>query len=249
MGAPGLGAPRLHLRTTDSTNLRASALAATGAPHGTLVTATGQSAGRGRQGRVWSAPPGSSLLLSIVLREPGRLLPLAAGVAVAETVDAGQAFGTGGPGALVKWPNDVLIAGCKVAGILVEGRPSERWAVLGIGLNVAVRLEDLPVELQDTATTLGLDPASVELILAILLDRLAVWISAGEETVLDAFRRRDALLGRSVSWTGGEGTGAGVDADGRLLVDRGGGAGRVALDSGEVHLGPGVRAPAPSDGP
>ena len=63
--------------------------------------------------------------------------------------------------------------------------------------------------------------------LAILLDRLAVWIAAGDQAVLDAFRRRDALRGSPVSWAGGEGTGAGVDEDGRLLVDRGGGAGRV----------------------
>ena len=237
MGVPGLGSPRLHLRATDSTNLRASALAAAGAPHGTLVTAAEQSTGRGRQGRVWSAPRGSSLLCSIVLRNPGRLLPLAAGQAVAETVDAGLAFGAGGPPALIKWPNDVLLDGRKVAGILVEGRPLDRWAVLGIGLNVAVRLEDLPSDLQGTATTLGLDPSAVELILAILLDRLTVWCSAGEEAVLETFRRRDALLGQSVRWNGGEGTGAGLDTDGRLLVDRAGGAGRVALESGEVHLG------------
>ena len=118
-----------------------------GAPHGTIVTAAEQSAGRGRQGRTWSAPAGSSLLLSVVLREPPRMLPLAAAVAVAEVV---------GERALIKWPNDVVVeparpqgdsgeaAPAKIAGILVEGRLQEAWAVLGIGLNVAVRLEDLP---------------------------------------------------------------------------------------------------------
>ena len=99
-GTRVLGAPRLHLRLTDSTNSRARELALGGAPHGTIVTATEQSAGRGRQGRTWSAPAGSSLLLSVVLRDPPQLLPLTAAVAVAEVV-GGQA--------LIKWPNDVVV--------------------------------------------------------------------------------------------------------------------------------------------
>jgi BirA family biotin operon repressor/biotin-[acetyl-CoA-carboxylase] ligase len=236
-----LGSPRRHYRSTDSTNVRASALADAGAPHGTLVTAAEQSAGRGRQGRVWSAPPGSSLLCSVVLRNPGRLVPLAAGVAVAETVDAGLALGAGGPVAMIKWPNDVLVDSRKIAGILVEGRPQDRWAVLGIGLNVAVDVDDLPPELHGTAATLGLDAAWLETVLAILLDRLTVWTAASDEDVLAAVRRRDALLCRTIRWSGGEGTGAGIDADGRLLVDTapdgtGGRAAQVALDSGEVHL-------------
>ena len=86
-----LGRPRLHLRSTDSTNSRAQALAIAGAPHGTLVTAGEQSAGRGRQGRSWTAPAGRALLCSVVVREPPRLLPLAAGVAVAEVAGAGGA--------------------------------------------------------------------------------------------------------------------------------------------------------------
>ena len=226
---PGLGVlglPRLHLRATDSTNLRARELAGRGAPHGTLVTAGEQSAGRGRQGRSWSAPPGRALLLSLVLREPPRLLPLLAGVAVAELA---------GPAARVKWPNDVLLEGRKLAGILVEGRPSERWAVLGIGVNVAVRREDLPPELRDTAATLGLEPADLEPALERLLALLGRWLAAGETDVLDAVRARDALLGRPVRWAGGAGTGAGIDGDGRLLLSAGGDL--VALDAGEVHLG------------
>ena len=137
-----LGRPRLHLRSTDSTNSRAQALALAGAPHGTLVTASEQSAGAGRQGRSWTAPAGRALLCSVLVRDPPRLIPLAAGVAVAEVA---------GDRATVKWPNDVLIEGRKVAGILVEGRPQERWAVVGIGLNVAVRPEDFPAELRRTS--------------------------------------------------------------------------------------------------
>jgi BirA family transcriptional regulator, biotin operon repressor / biotin---[acetyl-CoA-carboxylase] ligase len=108
-GGSPLGRPRLHLRSVGSTNQRARELAAAGAPHGTLVTAAQQTAGRGRQGRRWVAPPGRALLISLVLRRWPRLLPLAAGVAVADEC---------GPDASIKWPNDVLVGGGKVAGIL-----------------------------------------------------------------------------------------------------------------------------------
>jgi len=221
-----LGTPRLHLRATDSTNERARALAAAGAPHGALVTAAEQSSGRGRQGRTWSAPAGQALLMSLLLRDPPRFLPLAAAVAVAEVAgDATQ----------IKWPNDVLLDGRKVAGILVEGRPQERWAVLGIGLNVAIRVEDLPAELRETATTLGLTPRDVEPTLERLLAALERRLTDSGRAVLDAWRARDALRGREVRWAAGTGTAAGVDDDGRLLVELAGG-GRTALDAGEVHL-------------
>jgi BirA family biotin operon repressor/biotin-[acetyl-CoA-carboxylase] ligase len=222
-----LGHPRVHYRSVDSTNLRARELAAAGAPHGLMVTASAQSAGRGRQGRVWTAPPGRALLCSLVLRDPPRLLPLAAGVAVASVVgDAGR----------LKWPNDVHLGSRKVAGILVEGRPQERWAVLGIGLNVAVRPEDFPLELVETATSLGLEPAAIEGLLTELLGLLERWLAMDERAVLDAVRARDTLRGRAVTWAAGSGVGAGIDGDGRLLVSVGGG-GVVALDAGEVHLG------------
>jgi BirA family biotin operon repressor/biotin-[acetyl-CoA-carboxylase] ligase len=226
-----LGFPRLHLAVADSTNTRARELAAAGAPHGTLVTAGEQSAGRGRQGRTWSAPPGRALLSSLILRDPPRLLPLLAGVAVAEVADM-----SGAP-AQVKWPNDVLIEGRKVAGILVEGRPQERWAVLGIGLNVALRAEDFPPELRDTAATLGLEPEAVQPTLLVLLEALARWLAQPPEVVLAAVRRRDALQGRLISWSGGEGTADGIDPDGRLVVRSSDGR-RIALDAGEVHLRP-----------
>jgi BirA family biotin operon repressor/biotin-[acetyl-CoA-carboxylase] ligase len=222
-----LGHPRLHLRTTTSTNDRARELAQAGAPHGTLVTAREQTAGRGRQGRVWTAPAGTSLLASLVLRDPPALLPLAAAVAVA---------GLGGAEASIKWPNDVLLDGRKLAGILAEGRPQEGWAVLGIGVNVALRIEDLPVELRDRAATLGLQPADVESVLGRLLSGLEGALALAPDALLAAWRERDALLGRPISWDGGDGTGAGVDGEGRLLVDRPDGT-RVALDAGEVHLG------------
>jgi BirA family biotin operon repressor/biotin-[acetyl-CoA-carboxylase] ligase len=221
-----LGHPRLHLRETTSTNHRARALAVAGAPHGTLVTAGVQTAGRGRQGRTWTAPPGSSLLLSLVLRELDALLSLRAGLAVADL--AGQA-------ARVKWPNDVLLGGRKVAGILAEGRPQEGWAVLGIGVNAALDLEQLPAELRDTAGTLGRPPEELDATLAELLRALEARLSEPAEACVAALRERDALLGRRLSWGAGAGTGYGIDERGALRVQLDGG-GETVLDAGEVHL-------------
>jgi BirA family biotin operon repressor/biotin-[acetyl-CoA-carboxylase] ligase len=229
---PALGHPRLHLREATSTNDRGRALAAAGAPHGTLITADAQSAGRGRQGRTWSAPPGHALLLSIVLRDPPSLIPLHAAVAVAEAVAQLEPAAAVG----IKWPNDVHLDGRKVAGILVEGRPQEGWAVLGIGLNVAIRVADLPPELHATAATLGLEPGQREAVLAVLLEQLERALALSTGDLLDAWRARDVLRGREITWTGGTGTAAGVDGDGRLVVELDGG-GRTALDAGEVHLG------------
>jgi BirA family biotin operon repressor/biotin-[acetyl-CoA-carboxylase] ligase len=220
-----LGTPRVHYRLIGSTNARARALAGAGAPHGTVVTADEQSEGRGRQGRTWSAAGGRALLCSVVVRDPPALLPLAAGVAVASVA---------GPSARLKWPNDVLVDGRKVAGILAEGRPQEGWAVVGIGLNVALRAEDFPVELRSTAGTLGLEPDAIEPVLDALLERLERWLAADPAALVAAVRERDALLGREVRWAGGRGVGAGIDSRGRLVVETE--AGAVALDAGEVHL-------------
>jgi BirA family biotin operon repressor/biotin-[acetyl-CoA-carboxylase] ligase len=220
-----LGTPRLHLRATGSTNERARELARAGAPHGTLVTAAEQSAGRGRQGRTWSAPPGHALLLSLVLREWPYLLPLAAALAVADL--AGRA-------ARVKWPNDVLVDGRKVAGILAEGRPQEGWLVLGIGVNVAVDLADLPPELHETAGTLGRTVSEVEAALDELLAALGRRLAEPTEQTLAALRSLDALRGRQVRWAAGAGVAAGIDDEGRLLVDTP--EGQVAIGAGEVHL-------------
>ncbi len=254
-----LGHPRVHLRRADSTNERARELAIAGAPHGTLVTASEQTAGRGRQGRRWSAPAGSSLLMSLLLRAPPPLLPLLAAVAVCDVA---------GAQALIKWPNDVVVAGAtasagaklaKLAGILVEGRPhpegrtpvggagrQEGWAVLGIGLNVAVRLDQLPAELRPRApgtpsstglpaATLGLAPAALEPTLARLMGALERRLAEPAESTLQAWRARDALRGREIAWAGGRGRAQGIDGTGRLIVVLADGA-RTALDAGEVHL-------------
>jgi BirA family biotin operon repressor/biotin-[acetyl-CoA-carboxylase] ligase len=221
----GLGRPRLHLRETTSTNDRARGLAVAGAPHGALVTAGAQSAGRGRQGRTWAAPPGRALLLSLVLREWDALLPLRAGLAVADLA---------GGAAVVKWPNDVLVGGGKLAGVLVEARPGE-WAVLGIGVNVAVDVASLPADVRERAATLGRPPEALESTLAELLGLLARRLAEPAADSLAALRARDALLERPVRWAAGEGTGAGIDDTGALLVRLADGTVRT-LAAGEVHL-------------
>jgi BirA family transcriptional regulator, biotin operon repressor / biotin---[acetyl-CoA-carboxylase] ligase len=220
-----IGSPRVHHRLTDSTNERAKQLAAAGAPHGTLVTADEQSAGRGRQGRAWTSPPRSAALMSLVLRELDELLPLTAAVAICDALP----LETG-----VKWPNDVWIGGRKVAGILVEGRPQEGWAVLGIGLNVTTGT--FPGELAETATSLRLAGVSLstEAVLRCLLRSLDRWLVAPPGRVLEGWRSRDSLKGERVRWSGGEGIADGIDDTGALVVETRNGC--VTLDAGEVHL-------------
>jgi len=227
-----IGSPRVHYRVTDSTNERARELADQGALHGTLVTADEQESGRGRQGRVWSAPPGTAVLMSLILRdldERHALLPLVAAVAVCEACE-----GAGPVTPAVKWPNDVWIDGKKVSGILIEGRPQAGWAVLGVGVNVTT--DAFPDDLAEIATSLRL--AGVETTPAQVLDALLAslneWLGAPHDAVLAAWRERDALKGERVRWSGGEGVAAGIDDSGALLVETD--DGRVTLDAGEVHL-------------
>ena len=208
----------------------ARALAAAGAPHGTLVTAGEQRAGRGRQGRTWSAPAGRALLMSLVLREWPPRVPIVGALAVADVAAAGGAEIT------IKWPNDVLLDGRKLAGVLGEARPQEGWCVLGIGLNVAVRVQDLPPELHDRAATLGLEPAAIEPTLDALLRALEQRLAQPTADALDDLRARDALRGRRVRWAEGEGIACGIDDDGRLLVQEHAATGPIALAAGEVHL-------------
>jgi BirA family biotin operon repressor/biotin-[acetyl-CoA-carboxylase] ligase len=221
-------------------------LAAAGAPHGTVVTAAEQTAGRGRQGRTWTAPPDSALLYSAVLRpiEPRHsVLPLAVALAVCETAEVLR------PGieCQVKWPNDVHLEGRKLGGILIEARPQDGWAVLGVGLNLTIGEDEFPGELRDRATSLFGSASAVPYgrlatirnswteEAAALSERLAVWLDADAEAVLGAWRARDALFGREVSWDQGTGVADGVDERGYLLVRLADGD-RVALGAGDVHL-------------
>ncbi|HKJ35478.1 MAG TPA: biotin--[acetyl-CoA-carboxylase] ligase [Solirubrobacterales bacterium] len=231
------GRPHIHHETTDSTNERARELAIDGADSGTVVTASSQTAGRGRQGRRWVAPPDSALLYSAILRPLDLrhlLLPLAAPVAVCEACEA-----VGGGDCRIKWPNDIWVDERKLGGILIEARPPE-WAVIGVGVNVAIDDDEFPDDLRWPATSLGGRATPNKLRKAV--DReLGRWVEAGAEKVLEAFAARDALRGRPIAWEGGpdrldrRGTAEGIDEKGNLIV-RGEDGTTTALGSGEVHL-------------
>lgn len=237
-GAAGrFGEPHVHLERTDSTNLRAKELAVEGAASGTVVTADEQSAGRGRGGRRWSAPAGTALLYSAVLRPldlSHLMLPLAVPVAVCEACESLARVEC-----RVKWPNDVWIAERKLAGVLIEARPPE-WAVIGVGINLSIEPDQFPDDLRWPATSLGGGVSPEEMRVA-LDGALGRWVEADRDAVLGAFGRRDALRGRRIRWEGGpdacgrSGTVEGVDERGNLLV-RGPGGALCALGSGEVSL-------------
>jgi BirA family biotin operon repressor/biotin-[acetyl-CoA-carboxylase] ligase len=239
-----IGDPHRHYRRTDSTNERAKELAISGAPGGLVVTASEQTAGRGRRSHAWFGPPGSSLLYSGLLRpfasDEAPLLPLAVPLAVCEAAEAVAPVRC-----QVKWPNDVWVDERKVAGVLVEARPDEGWAVIGVGLNVAIAPGDFPPELRETAASLlpteaqgGLPPGGapgVRRALEALNEALSRWVDAPGDEILSAYRARDALCGKRISWQDGEGVADQIDERGHLVVEKSGGE-RVTLGAGEVHL-------------
>ena len=231
-----VGSPHRHYRLTDSTNERARELAGADAPAGTIVTATEQTAGRGRYGRSWEAPAGKALLYSAILRPPAgenALLSLLVAIATAEAIESAAPVDCA-----IKWPNDVWIEERKVAGILIEARPPH-WAVVGIGINVSIEPDEFPRDLRWPAVSVG-NQASVEDLRTALNAKLSNWLSAPAEDVLAAYRGRDALTGRPVRWSRAAGSdavcasAAGVDDAGSLIVD--GPNGRLNISSGEVQL-------------
>ena len=243
------GFPHRHFARTDSTNTRARELAAAGAPHGTVVTAGEQAQGRGRQGRTWTAPPNKALLYSAIVRpleERHTMLPLAVPLAVCEAAEQLNPDLQ----CKVKWPNDIHVEGRKLAGVLIEARPQDGWAVVGIGLNLNIEPTEFPPELRDSATSIftngqgtreGGSAGPSPLLPAgpprpgPLNRRLNHWVKAEPDEVLREWRNRDALKGREVAWEGGSGVADGVDDRGYLVVIAPGGD-RVAVGAGEVHL-------------
>ena len=232
------GRPRHHFRVTDSTNERARELALAGAPGGTVATADKQTSGRGRRGRGWAAPSGKALLYSAIVRPLGRehgLLPLAVPLAVCEAVESLAPLEC-----QVKWPNDVWISEHKVAGVLLEARPPD-WAVIGIGLNLAIKADEFPPDLRWPATSVG-GAVSAAAALAAVNQRLGSWVDAAPRRVLEEFAERDALRGREIRWEGagsavpsGAGRAEGIDDKGNLLVATEDGQ-YLSLGAGEVQL-------------
>ncbi len=232
-----------------STNDLAMAAGAAGVPDGHCVLADRQSAGRGRLSRRWESPGGLGLYVSIVLRPPvpvaqAPFLTVVAGVAVCDALSETAAVSPG-----LKWPNDVLLDGRKVAGILSELAASGsaiRHVVVGIGINLNHRSEDFPEELQPLAGSLFLAtgrPFPRDAVAAALFnhfDRLYALFCAGERRVLvEAARQRSVVLGRRVALIDGkerwEGHAVDLDEDGALLVRDAAGVVRC-VHAGDVSL-------------
>jgi BirA family biotin operon repressor/biotin-[acetyl-CoA-carboxylase] ligase len=240
----------LHLfEVVDSTNDVAMALAARGAPEGTVVIADAQRRGRGRMGRGWASPRGLGLYLSVILRPPippqeAPAMTLMGAVAVADAIERTHGLAAG-----VKWPNDLIVRGRKVAGILGEMTAEAsrlHHVILGIGINVNQAEVDFEGELRQTASSLRIEvghPVNRAAMVQALCEDLDRWyerfLSDGLPSILECFRGRCVTLGRVVVARSGDqevrGVALEVDGGGALEI-RGAGGAVHRLLAGEVTL-------------
>lgn len=237
-----------YFEEVESTNSEALRLAMAGAPEGTVVIADAQSKGRGRLDRSWESPPAMNLYLSVVLRPnipavSSSLIPLTVGVAVADVVSAYC------PGRVrLKWPNDVLIEGRKICGILAEMRTKgERvsFLIAGIGVNLNMQKLHFPRELRETATSLRMETGTdidrsdfaVRLFEA-LGNWYRVFLNGGGADIRAAWLRRSDLVGKQVEVVFKEtvqrGAVTGLDENGALLLEGESGLQRVL--AGDVYI-------------
>jgi len=238
--------------TVPSTNSLAKKLAENGASHGTAVIAANQTEGRGRLGKNWHSVASKGLYCSIIVRP--KLLPehfpkitLAAGLGVALAVDRI----TGGFSQL-KWPNDIFLDGKKCGGILTESSAlnepvAQRFAVIGIGLNLSSSLEDFPEDLRGKVTSLflqtGICPDTSQVFLSLrdeILQQLELFNSEGFQPILAAWKRRDFLLGKHMQCVGSDGNiiagvSLGPDDEGQLHIKDLDGRMHTVL-SGDIRL-------------
>lgn len=241
----------IRVRETGSTNSDLVRLASEGkADEGTVIVAESQTAGRGRQGRVWVSRPGAGLYFSILLKPdapPAQVatLPLAAGVAVAKALERllpGRRFS-------IKWPNDIVADRKKLCGILCEAGEKEggRYVVAGVGINVNIDVDALPPELTEIATSLkmlsGREFGTSSVLAAVLKSLEEVyrlWLIGGIPAIVSELESRDYLRGRRVEMrllgTPVSGTACGIAETGALLLRRDDGA-IEEIYSGEAHIG------------
>ncbi len=255
-----LGRTVYYYDCIDSTNREARALASGGAPHGTLVVAEEQTGGKGRQGKGWFSPRGMGIWCSLVLRPgiaPAEASPvtLLTAVAVASAVEK-----TAGVSPGIKWPNDILVDGRKLCGILTEmSAEMERinFLVVGAGINVNIPPESFPAEVRDIATSLRAAKGGEVSRAALLRQYLReyehyyrVWLDVGFKPVLEEWKKRSVTLNRPVrvstsreSW---EGWAEDVDLSGSLILRLPDGT-RQRFTAGEVTLRPGDNGPGTGD--
>jgi BirA family biotin operon repressor/biotin-[acetyl-CoA-carboxylase] ligase len=247
------GQPLRHVQITGSTNDEAQRWALEDAPHGAVVRADEQTHGRGRQGRDWCSPAGLGLYLSLILRPDIALsqvpqLTMLAALGAARAIESE----TNLP-ANVKWPNDIVLRGRKIGGVLSEARPREEnpqradYVIVGIGLNVNFAREDLPRDVKIPATSLYMETGHVRPLANVMntllreIETLYDEYSSGAWHELRAeFARRDILQGQAVRVeASGEtyrGEAAGIDEDGTLLVRTPASVRRVVAGDVLLHL-------------
>lgn len=203
-----LGGHITYYRETESTNDDAFLLALQGAGEGVAVLADAQSKGKGRYARTWHSPPGKNIYLSIILRPPVALdetprIPILAGVTAAETIEyfcAGRVF--------LKWPNDVLLDGKKICGILSQLKVVDEktyFIVLGIGINVNIKADEFPHELKTSATSMFMQTGAFfkrEDIIIIFFENLEKWykklLQNGFEEIKSAWLKKTDMVGKKV---------------------------------------------------
>jgi BirA family biotin operon repressor/biotin-[acetyl-CoA-carboxylase] ligase len=245
-----IGREVLFFSEIDSTNREAHDRAEKGAREGTVVIADSQSRGKGRRGRSWESPSGSNLYLSIILRPliPPPAAPqitLLAGIAAARALS-----GVSGLECRIKWPNDILLRGRKLAGILaeMEGKDSKvRFIILGVGVNVNWRREDFPDDLRQTATSLraetGKEISRAAVAAGLLHELEEEYVSFLREgfsaRIREEWSRLSWVLGKPVTLSLPEATisgrALGLDPEGALLVLDGEGKTHRFI-AGEVSL-------------
>ena len=232
----------------ESTNTEALQLAQQDAPEGTVVIAEAQSAGRGRLTRSWESPPSMNLYLSVILRpdvpaQSASLIPLAVGVAVADVISQYC------PGQVrLKWPNDVLVGGKKICGILAEMRTKAdrvAFVIAGIGVNINMKKLHFPRELRETATSLQIETALEidRLDVAVrLLEALERWyriyINGGQDHIRQSWLKYADIIGKRIEVVyqsdTQRGTVVGLDENGALLLE--GETGLQQVLAGDVYI-------------
>lgn len=239
-----------HLEETESTNLVAAQFAIEEEPEFSAIIADAQTGGRGRQGRTWSSPARSGLLFSVILRPDADIadistIPLVMGLAVAKAIDPCISPNK----AQIKWPNDILVDGKKICGILCELRQcgKSHAVIAGIGINVNLAVDELPPDVAVRATSMSIlakRTFSREIIFAEILDSIyleyTIWKQKGLPSLLPEITERDYLDGKPVSMAlTGEpvsGIACGIGTDGSLLLRDSSGT-ITKIYSGEAHIG------------
>lgn len=221
-----------YFEETGSTNDDAFRLGVAGAPEGTVIVAESQSAGKGRLQRVWHSPPGANIYTSVILRPPFETarapqISIASGVAVAETLNPYC-----GGRAELKWPNDVLIGGKKVCGILASMKTLDMgidFVVVGIGINVNLPREQFPSDIRTIATSLaiesGCEISRLEVIIR-LYENLTKWYTelqnCGFEPIRQAWLGMTPMIGKTIQVMfhneAISGTASGLREDGSLIL-------------------------------